>query len=213
MRAIEQLTKRIPLGLGGAWASLSYQERLSSGQAPSLYAISILVVFLCLAGLYESWSIPFSVLLVIPLGVVGAVLAATLRELQNDVFFQVGLITTIGLSAKNAILIVEFAEASEKRGADPVAAAIAGARLRLRPILMTSLAFMAGVLPLALASGAGARGRIAIGTGVVGGMLTATVLAGLFVPMFFVLVRRIAHRLSRRNAALEEAALDAEVAK
>jgi multidrug efflux pump len=148
------------------------------------------------------------VLLVIPLGVIGAVLAATLRDLQNDVFFQVGLITTIGLSAKNAILIVEFAEASEKRGADPVAAAIAGARLRLRPILMTSLAFMAGVLPLAIATGAGARGRIAIGTGVVGGMLTATVLAGLFVPMFFVLVRRMARRLSNRSAPAKETAIE-----
>jgi multidrug efflux pump len=197
MQAIQELTDRLQGSLGGAWSSLSYQERLSSGQAPALYAISILVVFLCLAALYESWSIPFSVLLVIPLGVIGAVLAAGLRGLQNDVFFQVGLVTTIGLSAKNAILIVEFAEVAEKQGESPTRAALAAARTRLRPILMTSLAFMAGVLPLAVASGAGARGRIAIGTGVVGGMLTATLLAGLFVPMFFVMVRRAFSKTAR----------------
>jgi multidrug efflux pump len=203
MQAMQELTAELQGGLGGAWSSLSYQERLSSGQAPTLYAISILVVFLCLAALYESWSIPLSVLLVIPLGVIGAVLAAGLRGLQNDVFFQVGLVTTIGLSAKNAILIVEFAEVAEKKGESPTRAALAAARVRLRPILMTSLAFMAGVLPLAAATGAGARARIAIGTGVVGGMLTATLLAGLFVPMFFVLVRRA---FSKRARAAERAA-------
>jgi multidrug efflux pump len=191
MSAIEELTRRIPGGVGGDWSSLSYQERLSSGQASSLYAVSILVVFLCLAALYESWSIPLSVLLVIPLGVIGAVLGAMLRGLSNDVFFQVGLVTTIGLSAKNAILIVEFAEVAQRRGATAAEAAIAAARLRLRPILMTSLAFMAGVFPLAIATGAGANGRIAIGTGVAGGMFTATVLASTFVPMFFVVVRKL----------------------
>jgi multidrug efflux pump len=204
MQAIQELTDRLQGSLGGAWSSLSYQERLSSGQAPVLYAISILVVFLCLAALYESWSIPLSVLLVIPLGVIGAVLSAGLRGLQNDVFFQVGLVTTIGLSAKNAILIVEFAEVAEKKGESPTRAALAAARVRLRPILMTSLAFMAGVLPLAVATGAGARGRIAIGTGVVGGMLTATLLAGLFVPMFFVMVRRTFSKSARAAEHAQE---------
>ncbi len=170
--------------------ALSYQERLSGAQAPVLYAISLLVVFLCLAALYESWSIPLSVLLVIPLGVVGAVLAATLRGLDNDIYFQVGLLTTMGLSAKNAILIVEFAEAELKRGVDAFDAALEAARLRLRPILMTSLAFIAGVLPLRIATGAGAASQNAIGTGVIGGMLTGTVLAIFFVPVFFVIVRR-----------------------
>jgi len=197
MRAMEELTDRLPERVSNAWSSLSYQERLSSGQAPSLYAISILVVFLCLAALYESWSIPISVLLVIPLGVIGAVLAASLRSLQNDVFFQVGLVTTIGLSAKNAILIVEFAETAERRGESPTRAALAAAKLRLRPILMTSLAFVAGVTPLALATGAGARSRVAIGTGVLGGMLSATLLATVFIPMFFVLVRRLFSRAAR----------------
>jgi multidrug efflux pump len=181
------------LGLGVAWSGLSYQERISGGQAPMLYAISLLVVFLCLAALYESWSVPFSVLLVIPLGLIGATLAVALRGLTNDVYFQVGLLTTMGLSAKNAILIVEFAEAAEKQGKRSLDAALEAARLRLRPILMTSLAFIFGVLPLAIATGAGAKSRIAIGTAVVGGMLTATALAIFFVPMFFVIVRRLFH--------------------
>ena len=153
--------------------------------------MSILVVFLCLAALYESWSIPFSVLLVIPLGVVGALLAATLRGLTNDVFFQVGLLTTIGLSAKNAILIVEFAGIRRAaRAPKPLAAALEAARLRLRPILMTSLAFIAGVTPLALSTGAGAGSQNDIGTGVIGGMITATILAIFFVPLFFLLIQR-----------------------
>jgi multidrug efflux pump len=154
-----------------------------------LYAISLLVVFLCLAGLYESWTIPAAVMLVIPLGVVGALVAATLRGLYNDIYFQVGLLTTIGLSAKNAILIVEFAVAAEKAGAAPFEAAIQAAEQRLRPILMTSLAFIAGVFPLAVASGAGAGSQNDIGTGVIGGMVAATVLAIFFVPIFFVLAR------------------------
>jgi multidrug efflux pump len=188
MDEIDKLAKAIP-GLGTSWSGLSYQERLSTGQAPYLYALSVLVIFLCLAALYESWSIPISVLMVIPLGVIGAVLAVMLRGLDNDIYFQVGLLTTIGLSAKNAILIVEFAEFAEERGKTPMEAAMEAARLRLRPILMTSLAFVAGVIPLALATGAGAQSRIAIGTAVVGGMITATSLAIFFVPMFFVLVR------------------------
>jgi multidrug efflux pump len=178
-------------GVGVEWSGLSYQERLSGNQAPMLYAVSLLVVFLCLAALYESWTVPFSVLLVIPLGVIGATLAVALRGLTNDVYFQVGLLTTMGLSAKNAILIVEFAEAAEKRGSSPLDAALEAARLRLRPILMTSFAFMFGVFPLAIATGAGAHSRVAIGTAVIGGMLTATALAIFFVPMFFVLVRRL----------------------
>jgi multidrug efflux pump len=178
-------------GTSVAWSGISYQEQLSGGQAPMLYAVSLLVIFLCLAALYESWSIPFAVMLVMPLGLVGAVLAVTLRGLQNDIFFQVGLLTTMGLSAKNAILIVEFAEQAERQGAKPLDAALEAARIRLRPILMTSLAFMFGVLPLAISTGAGAQSRIEIGTAVIGGMLTATALAIFFVPMFFVLVRKL----------------------
>jgi len=191
MEEMETLAGRLPPGIGYEWTGLSYQERLSGAQAPTLYALSLLVVFLCLAALYESWTIPVSVMLVIPLGVVGAVIAATLRGLYNDIYFQVGLLTTIGLSAKNAILIVEFAVAAEKNGLSPVDAAMAAARLRLRPILMTSLAFIAGVFPLAIASGAGAGSQNDIGTGVIGGMLTATVLAIFFVPVFFIIVRAL----------------------
>ena len=177
-------------GTSIAWAGLSYQERLSSGQAPYLYALSLLVVFLCLAALYESWSIPVAVLLVIPLGLVGAIFAVTLRGLQNDVYLQIGLLTTMGLAAKNAILMIEFAEQAERKGARVIDAALEAARLRLRPILMTSLAFIFGVLPLAISTGAGANSRIAIGTSVIGGMLTATILAIFYIPLFFVLVRR-----------------------
>jgi multidrug efflux pump len=191
MLEMEKLIKRLPPGVGFEWTGLSYQERLSGAQAPALYALSILVVFLCLAALYESWSIPLSVLLVIPLGVVGAVAAASLRGLYNDIYFQVGLLTTIGLSAKNAILIVEFAEAAERAGATAVEAAFLAARLRLRPILMTSLAFIAGVFPLTIASGAGASSQNDIGTGVIGGMLTATALAIFLVPLFYVGVRSL----------------------
>ncbi|KAF1053657.1 MAG: Multidrug efflux pump subunit AcrB [Burkholderia gladioli] len=192
MTAMSNLATKLPNGIGYSWTGLSYQELQSGSQAPILYAISILVVFLCLAALYESWSIPFSVIMVVPLGVIGALLAATLRGLENDVFFQVGLLTTVGLSAKNAILIVEFArelQLSEKMG--PVEAALEAARLRLRPILMTSLAFILGVLPLAISNGAGSASQHAIGTGVIGGMLTATFLAIFMIPMFFVKVRSI----------------------
>jgi hydrophobe/amphiphile efflux-1 (HAE1) family protein len=189
MREMERLIAKLPKDTGYDWTALSYQEQLSGSQAPALYGISILVVFLCLAALYESWSIPFSVILVIPLGVVGAVLAATLRGLYNDIYFQVGLLATIGLSAKNAILIVEFAAEAERRGLSMRDAALEAARLRLRPILMTSLAFIAGVSPLAFASGAGAASQNDIGTGVIGGMFTATILAIFFVPLFYVVVR------------------------
>jgi len=203
MQIIEQLVQKLPDGVGSAWSSLSYQERLSSGQAPLLYALSTLVVFLCLAALYESWIVPISVLLIVPLGVLGAVLAASARGLENDVFMQVGLVTTIGLSAKNAILIVEYAQRACADGQPPLQAALTAAALRLRPILMTSLAFMAGVLPLALATGAGAPGRIAIGTGVLGGMISATVLASLFVPVFFVLLQQLGFSRRARASAAE----------
>ena len=178
-------------GVSVSWAGTSYQERLTSGQAPVLYALSLLVVFLCLAALYESWSIPVAVLLVIPLGLIGAVLAVTLRGLQNDVYLQIGLLTTMGLTAKNAILMIEFAEAEEKKGKRVIEAALTAARIRLRPILMTSAAFIFGVVPLAVATGAGAKSRIAIGTAVIGGTLTATALAVFFIPLFFVVVRRL----------------------
>jgi len=189
MRKMEALAAQVP-GTSVAWAGLSFQERLSSGQAPYLYAVSLLVVFLCLAALYESWSVPVAVLLVIPLGLVGAVFAVTLRGLQNDVYLQIGLLTTMGLAAKNAILMIEFAERAEREGKRVIDAAIEAARIRLRPILMTSLAFIFGVLPLAISTGAGANARIAIGTAVIGGMLTATILAIFYIPLFFVLVRR-----------------------
>jgi multidrug efflux pump len=200
MDEVQKLAEQIP-GIGTAWSGLSYQERLSTGQAPALYGLSVLVIFLCLAALYESWSIPISVLLVIPLGVIGAVLAVLVRGLDNDIYFQVGLLTTIGLSAKNAILIVEFAEFAEERGKSPLEAALEAARLRLRPILMTSLAFVAGVIPLAIATGAGAQSRVAIGTAVVGGMITATSLAIFFVPMFFVAVRWLFTRGGKKGHA------------
>jgi len=189
MRRIEQHIEAEP-GVGLAFSGLSFQERLSQGQGPMLYALSLLVVFLFLAALYESWSIPIAVLLIVPLGLVGAVVAVTLRGLVNDIFLQIGLLTTMGLAAKNAILMIEFAEQAEKQGMRILDAAIEAARLRLRPILMTSIAFIFGVLPLALSTGAGANGRVAIGTAVVGGMLTATVLAIFFIPLFFVMVRR-----------------------
>jgi hydrophobe/amphiphile efflux-1 (HAE1) family protein len=201
MNEIQKLIKRLPLGVGFEWTGISYQEKLAGSQAPALYGISILVVFLCLAALYESWSIPLSVMLVIPLGMVGALLAATLRGFYNDVFFQVGLLTTIGLSAKNAILIVQFADGAERDGASPTEAALLAARRRLRPILMTSMAFIAGVFPLAISSGAGAGSQNDIGTGVIGGMLSATVLAIFFVPMFFVGVRSL-FRARRRPTPL-----------
>jgi multidrug efflux pump len=189
MAEIEKLASQQP-GVSVAWSGASYQERVASGQAPLLYAISLIVIFLCLAALYESWSIPLAVLLVVPLGLVGAILFVTLRGLENDVFLQIGLLTTMGLTSKNAILMNEFAERAEKEGKRIIDAAIESARIRLRPILMTSFAFIFGVFPLAVATGPGANGRIAIGTAVIGGMLTATILAIFYIPLFYVLVRR-----------------------
>jgi multidrug efflux pump len=189
MDRLEQLAAPLT-GVSVAWSGLSYQEKLSGSQAPLLYGVSLLVVFLCLAALYESWSVPLAVLLVVPLGLIGAALAVFARGLPNDVYFQVGLVTTMGLASKNAILIIEFAEQGQRQGKSAFDAAIEAARLRLRPILMTSFAFMAGVAPLAIATGAGAKSRVAIGTAVVGGMVSAVGLAIFFVPMFFVLVRK-----------------------
>ncbi len=191
MKALEEIAATLPLGTGYEWAGLSFEERLSGAHAPALYAISLLVVFLCLAALYESWSIPFSVMLVVPLGVLGALVAALMRGLPNDVYFQVGLLTTVGLACKNAILIVEFAKAGVESGLSLVDATLQAARQRLRPILMTSLAFILGVLPLVRANGAGSGSQNAIGTGVMGGMISATILAIFLVPVFFVVVLRI----------------------
>ena len=191
LAAMEAAVTKLPKGVSYEWTGLSYEEVRSGSQAPALYAISLTIVFLCLAALYESWSIPFAVMLVVPLGIIGTITATLWRGLGNDVFFQVGLLTTVGLSAKNAILIVEFALENHERGMHLIEATVAAARQRLRPILMTSMAFILGVLPLAIATGAGAGGRIAIGTGVIGGMLTATVLAVFLVPVFFVSVRSV----------------------
>jgi len=198
MAAMEEMASKLPAGIGYEWTGLSYEERLAGSQAPALYAISLIVVFLCLAALYESWAVPFSVMLVVPLGIIGAVAATTMRGLSNDVYFQVGLLTTIGLSAKNAILIVEFAKELYENGKPLMGATIEAANQRLRPILMTSMAFILGVLPLAIASGAGAGSQNAVGVGVTGGMITATVLAVLFVPIFFVVVLRTFGRNPRR---------------
>lgn len=191
MQIVDDIMKQLPDGFGYEWTATSFQEQRAGAQAPFLYAISLLVVFLCLAALYESWTVPFSVMLSVPLGVLGALAATYLRGLENDVYFQVGLLTTIGLSAKNAILIVEFAKRRVDRGREVVEATVRAARQRLRPILMTSLAFVFGVLPLAISTGAGANARHAIGTGVVGGMLSATFLAVIFVPIFYVGVVRV----------------------
>jgi multidrug efflux pump len=191
MTEMQRQVDQLPDGIGSDWAGQSLQERLSGAQAPMLFGLSILVVYLCLAALYESWSVPVSVLLVVPLGVIGAIASAQLRGLSNDVFFKVGLLTIIGLAAKNAILIVEFAVTEHAAGKTLHDAVVEAARLRFRPILMTSFAFILGVMPLVLSSGAGANARHAIGTGVAGGMLTAAVMGVLFVPVFFVSVRRL----------------------
>ncbi|ALZ75492.1 efflux RND transporter permease subunit [Rheinheimera sp. F8] len=191
MEEMEQLVKQLPPGVGFEWTGISYQERLSGGQAPLLYALSLLVVFLCLAALYESWSVPAAVMMIVPLGVFGAALAALVGQLSNDIYLQVGLLTTIGLASKNAILIVEFAIARMEQGLGLVDAAIEAVRLRLRPILMTSMAFICGVLPLAIASSAGSGAQNALGISVIGGTLASSILAVVFVPLFFVGVRRV----------------------
>jgi hydrophobe/amphiphile efflux-1 (HAE1) family protein len=192
MIAVEEIIAKLPVGIGYEWTGASFEERRSGSQAPALYALSLLVVFLCLAALYESWSVPFAVMLVVPLGVAGAVLAATGRGLSNDVYFQVALLATIGLSSKNAILIVEFAKVQmEQEGKDLITATLTAVRMRLRPILMTSLAFGFGVLPLAIATGAGSGAQNAVGTGVLGGTIAGTVIGIFFIPLFYVVIKRI----------------------
>ncbi|HWT14310.1 MAG TPA: efflux RND transporter permease subunit, partial [Patescibacteria group bacterium] len=190
MAEMERLAAQLPLGFGIEWSGQSYQERVADAQTPILYALSLLIVFLCLAALYESWSIPTSVLLVVPLGILGTVLFTWLRGLERDVYFQVGMLTTVGLASKNAVLIIEFAKANVERGMGLVEGTLAAIGDRLRPILMTSIAFGFGVLPLAIASGAGSGAQRAIGTGVIGGMLFGTFLGIFFIPLFFVVVRR-----------------------
>ncbi|WP_110458765.1 efflux RND transporter permease subunit [Shewanella algidipiscicola] len=207
MDDIEAMVAKLPPGFGVEWNGLSYEERLSGNQAPALYALSIIVVFLVLAALYESWSVPFAVILVVPLGVIGALLAMNGRGLPNDVFFQVGLLTTVGLATKNAILIVEFAKEFYEKGAGLVEATLHAVRVRLRPILMTSLAFGLGVVPLAISTGVGSGSQNAIGTGVLGGMMSSTFLGIFFIPIFFVIVERIFSKRERNGGS------DAAIAK
>jgi multidrug efflux pump len=200
IKAMEGILAKLPPGIDYEWTGLSLQEQESGGQAPMLYGLSILVVFLLLAALYESWTIPISVILAIPLGVLGAVLATTLRGLNNDIYFQVGLLTTMGLAAKNAILIVEFAREAQAKGAGLIDATLEAVRIRLRPILMTSLAFMFGVMPLAISNGAGSGAQNAVGTGVIGGLIAAVALGLIFVPLFYVLVQQVFARRKRGAA-------------
>ena len=207
MQAMEEAVEKLPLGIGFDWTGLSFQERMSSTQAPLLYAFSIFVIFLCLAALYESWTVPISVLLVLPLGVIGGIIASHTRGLANDVYFQIGLLTTLGLTTKNAILIVQFAKSGLEKGMGLLEATIEGAKLRFRPIIMTSLAFGFGVLPLALTTGAGAGAQNAIGTSVLGGMVSATVLVVIFSPLFYVLVEKL---FGRRKHGGGEKATDPE---
>lgn len=194
MSEIKKIADNLPSGTTYSWSGISYQQQMAGSNSVSLYAISIIVVFLCLAALYESWSIPISVIMVIPLGVLGAIAAITIRGLDNDVYFQVALLTTIGLSSKNAILIVEFAEIALKNGTTLIESIKLATKERLRPILMTSFAFMAGIFPLAIATGAGANSRIAIGTGILGGTFAGTLLSIFFVPIFFYLVKSISFK-------------------
>jgi HAE1 family hydrophobic/amphiphilic exporter-1 len=202
MQTMEEFVKKLPQGVGYDWNGLSYQERQAGSQAAPLYAFSVLVIFLCLAALYESWPIPISILLALPLGVIGGVLGSTFRGLPNDVYFQIGLLTTLGLTTKNAILIVQFAKARvEEEGMGLLEATLEGAKLRFRPILMTSLAFGFGVMPLAFASGAGAGAQKAIGTAVLGGVVTSTFLVTLFAPLFFVLIEKLLGKRKKFQAA------------
>jgi hydrophobe/amphiphile efflux-1 (HAE1) family protein len=204
MQAMEEIASNLPRGIGYDWTGLSYQERMAKSQGPVLYAFSIIVIFLCLAALYESWTVPISVMLTLPLGVIGGVIASSLRGFPNDVYFQIGLLTVLGLTTKNAILIVQFAKAKVEEGVDLVEATLEGAKLRFRPIVMTSLAFGFGVLPLTMANGAGAGAQTAIGTGVLGGMIAATFLATPFIPLFYVVIYRLGER---KQAVASEAAV------
>ena len=191
MRAMEEITRKLPQGIGFDWNGLSYQERMPTSQGPLLYAFSILVIFLCVAALYESWAIPIVNLLMLPLGVLGALLATTLRGLPNDVYFQIGFLTTLGLSTKNAILIIQFIKEQMRHGDGLIEATLAAVKIRFRPVMMTSLAFFFGTLPLAIASGAGAGAMVGIGTAVTGGMVSATFIDLIFIPLFFVLISQL----------------------
>jgi len=204
MATMEGFVKKLPQGIGYDWTGLSYQERQAGAQTAPLYAFSILVIFLCLAALYESWPIPISILLALPLGAIGGVLASTWRGLPNDVYFQIGLLTTLGLTTKNAILIVQFAKARVDQGMGLIEATLEGAKLRLRPIIMTSLAFGFGVMPLTFANGAGAGAQKAIGTAVLGGVITSTFLVTIFAPLFYVLIQKTFGK--RRQPATAELA-------
>ena len=196
---MEEIAAKLPKGIGYEWTGLSYQERMAKSQAPVLYAFSILVIFLCVAALYESWTIPFANLLMLPLGLLGATVATSLRGLPNDVYFQIGILTTLGLSTKNAILIIQFARERLAQGDGLMEATLGAAKIRLRPVIMTSLAFFFGVLPLALTTGAGAGAQNAIGTAVIGGMMSATFIDLFFIPLFYVLVCSLFQK--KRHAA------------
>ncbi len=211
MAEMEKMAGQLPSGVGYEWTGLSYEEKQAGKQAPALYAISLLVVFLSVAALYESWTIPFVNLLMLPLGLVGAVTAVTLRVLPNDVYLQIGLLTTVGLSTKNAILIIQFIKAQMQQGHELVEATLAAVKIRLRPVIMTSLAFFFGTLPLALTRGAGAAAQNAIGTAVTGGLLSATFIDLIFIPFFFVMVSRLFGREKyKASAAAPEIAIAAE---
>jgi HAE1 family hydrophobic/amphiphilic exporter-1 len=207
MQAMEEIVTKLPRGIGFEWTGLSYQERMAQAQAGLLYSFSILVIFLVLAALYESWTVPISIMLALPLGVIGGVLASSYRGMPNDVYFQIGLLTVLGLTTKNAILIVQFAKIRLEEGTGLIDATLEAAKLRLRPIVMTSLAFGFGVLPLAIATGAGAGAQKAIGTSVLGGMVTATFLAIFFIPLFYVMVVQLFGR--KRDPNIEQSGAEA----
>jgi HAE1 family hydrophobic/amphiphilic exporter-1 len=206
MNAMEELIKQLPADVGFEWTGLSYQQRMSESQAGLLYAFSVLVIFLVLAALYESWTVPISIVLALPLGVIGGVIASSSRGMSNDVYFQIGLLTVLGLTTKNAILIVQFAVQNREKGMGLIEATVEAAKTRLRPIVMTSMAFGFGVLPLALATGAGAGAQMAIGTSVLGGMLSGTFLAVLLIPLLYVLIVRV---FERKKAPAAEPAVEA----
>ena len=210
---MEEITRKLPHGIGFDWNALSYQERIATSQGPLLYAFSILVIFLCVAALYESWTIPLVNLLMLPLGVLGALVATSLRGLPNDVYFQIGFLTTLGLSTKNAILIIQFIKEQRARGEGLIEATLAAVKIRFRPVMMTSLAFFFGTLPLAIASGAGAGAMTGIGTAVTGGMISATFIDLIFIPLFFVMISELFHKKSSTPAPAESAvaAVAAEV--
>ena len=204
MKEMEKMAEKLPRGIGYSWSGQSLEERISGNQAPLLYGVSILIIFLCLAALYESWSVPVAVLMVVPLGIIGALAAATFRDLPNDVYFKVGLLTTVGLSTKNSILIIEFAIELQRAGKGLIEASVEAVKLRLRPILMTSMAFVLGVVPLVISSGAGSASQNAICTGVAGGMISGTILAVFLVPVFYVAVSHIVTKLTGKIPGVPE---------